>query len=371
MDAQKLRADAWGHSAEIKSGALRVGDVVSAEVDAVRREDIARAHSATHLMHSALRIVLGGHVEQRGSLVEAGRLRFDFSHGAAVSAEELREAERIVNEQVRRNAETQTETLSYDDAVGRGATALFGEKYGDIVRMVTIGAGYSVELCGGTHARRAGDIGLFRFAGESAIAAGIRRVEAVAGGEAVLFSQEESRVLLAGAALLKSPPGKVAEKISQLQEERKNAERELEKLRAAQTGALAAELAAKAERMGGGERFGGEGCGRGGERAAGVGRGVARAAGVALRDISGRGRGDGGAGGRGFGWGEVGRAGVGEGCGVGGGGEGGRSGGFCAGGRGGFGEVGFGGGGCAGMGAGAGLVSFDVRAEGEGAAEDN
>ena len=250
LDAQKLRADAWGHSAEIKSGALRVGDVVSAEVDAVRRENIARAHSATHLMHSALRIVLGGHVEQRGSLVEAGRLRFDFSHGSAVSAEELREAERIVNEQVRRNAETQTETLSYDDAVARGAMALFGEKYGDIVRMVTIGADYSVELCGGTHARRAGDIGLFRFAGESAIAAGIRRVEAVAGGEAVLFSQEESRVLLAGAALLKSAPGKVAEKISQLQEERKNAERELEKLRAAQTGALAAELAAKAERMG-------------------------------------------------------------------------------------------------------------------------
>ena len=250
LDAQKLRADAWGHSAEIKKGALRVGDVVSAEVDSARRANIARAHSATHLMHSALRIVLGDHVAQRGSLVEAGRLRFDFSHNAAVSAEELREAERIVNERIRRNDEAQTETLPYDDAVARGATALFGEKYGDIVRMVTIGADYSVELCGGTHVCRAGDIGFFRFAGESAIAAGIRRVEAVAGGEAVLFSQEESRALLSGAALLKSPPEKLAEKIAQLQEERKNAARELEKLRAAQTGALALELAAKAERMG-------------------------------------------------------------------------------------------------------------------------
>ena len=251
VDAQKLRADAWGHSVEIKSGRVRAGDVVRAEVDAPRRADIARAHSATHLMHSALRIVLGEHVAQRGSLVEAGRLRFDFSHNAAATAEELREAEKIVNEQIRRNAEAQTEILSYDDAAARGATALFGEKYGDIVRMVTIGADYSVELCGGTHVGRAGDIGFFRFAGESAIAAGIRRVEAVVGGEAILYSQSEHRALAEGAALLKAPPEKLAEKISQLQEERRGAERELEKLRAARLGAVAAQLAQKAARMGG------------------------------------------------------------------------------------------------------------------------
>ena len=250
-DTQKIRADAWGHSVEVKSGRVRVGDVVSAEVDAGRRADIARAHSATHLMHSALRMVLGSHVEQRGSLVEAGRLRFDFSHNGAATAEELREAEKIVNGQIRRNLETQTETLSYDDALSRGATALFGEKYGDIVRMVTIGPDYSVELCGGTHAGRAGDIGLFRFAGESAIAAGIRRVDAVVGAEAILLSQEERLALLSGAALLKSPPEKLAEKIRQLQEERKSAERELEKLRAERSGALAAELAAKARQLGG------------------------------------------------------------------------------------------------------------------------
>ena len=249
-DTQKIRADVWGHKVKMQKRTIRVDDVVSCDVDAERRANIARAHSATHLMHSALRKVLGEHVAQRGSLVEAGRLRFDFSHTAAVSVEELREVERIVNEQVRRNEEVKTETLPYDDAVARGAMALFGEKYGDIVRMVTIGADYSVELCGGTHVSRAGDIGFFRFVGESAIAAGIRRVEAVAGVNAVLFSQEEHHALLSASILLKSPPGKVAEKISQLQEERKNAERELEKLRAAQTGALAAELAAKAERMG-------------------------------------------------------------------------------------------------------------------------
>ena len=250
-DAQKLRADSWGHSVKIKNGTVRVGDVVSAEVDAARRADIARAHSATHLMHSALRMVLGNHVAQRGSLVESGRLRFDFSHNAAATADELREAEKIVNEQIRRNAEAQTETLPYDDAVARGATALFGEKYGDIVRMVTIGADYSVELCGGTHVVRAGDIGYFRFTGETAVAAGVRRVEAVAGGQAVEFSQALDAALGRASSALKSPPEKLAEKISQLQEERKSAERELEKLRAAQSDALAAELAAGANRLGG------------------------------------------------------------------------------------------------------------------------
>ena len=250
-DAQKLRADSWGHSVKIKNGTVRVGDVVSAEVDAARRADIARAHSATHLMHSALRMVLGNHVAQRGSLVESGRLRFDFSHNAAATADELREAEKIVNEQIRRNAEAQTETLPYDDAVARGATALFGEKYGDIVRMVVIGEDYSVELCGGTHVVRAGDIGYFRFTGETAVAAGVRRVEAVAGGQAVEFSQALDAALGRASSALKSPPEKLAEKISQLQEERKSAERELEKLRAAQSDALAAELAGRANRMGG------------------------------------------------------------------------------------------------------------------------
>ena len=250
-DAQKIRADVWGHSAKVNEGAIRVGDVLQCEVDAARRADIARAHSATHLMHSALRTVLGDHVEQRGSLVEAGRLRFDFSHNAAATADELREAEKIVNAQIRRNAETQTETLTYDDAVARGATALFGEKYGDIVRMVTIGADYSVELCGGTHASRAGDAGLFRFVGESAVAAGVRRVEAVVGESAVEFSQAREEMLVRAAAELKSPPEKLAERISQMREEMKVARRELEKTQSAQVGAKAGELAATAEEIGG------------------------------------------------------------------------------------------------------------------------
>ena len=231
LNTRKLRTDVWEHSVKIKSGAVRVGDVVSAEVDAARRMDIARAHSATHLMHSALRMVLGEHVAQRGSLVESGRLRFDFSHNAAMTADELRKAEQIVNEQIRRNAEAQTETLPYDDAVARGATALFGEKYGDIVRMVTIGAGYSVELCGGTHVGRAGDIGYFRFTGETAVGTGTRRVEAVVGKNAVDLSRVEGDALAEAIHLLKVEPKKVGRKVQQLQAGLRSAHVELNKVK--------------------------------------------------------------------------------------------------------------------------------------------
>ena len=255
-DTQKLRTDAWGHSVEISKGRIRVDDYVLARVDTIRRESVKCAHSATHLMHFALREILGPHVEQRGSLVDRDQLRFDFSHNAPISTDQLRRVEDHVNNQIRHNVEVLTDTMSYQDALGKGAMALFGEKYGDEVRVVEIGL--SIELCGGTHVNRSGNIGYFRFISQSAVAAGIRRVGAMVGDLAVTASQLEREGLAQAAMQLKVssaslgvPIEEVAAKISQLQEERREAERELEKLRAARLGAVAAQLAQKAARMGG------------------------------------------------------------------------------------------------------------------------
>ena len=192
-DTQKIRADVWGHVATVKEGALKVGDTVHNAVDDYRRTNITYNHSAAHLMHAALRQVLGNHVEQRGSLIAPDHLRFDFSHNAAITQEELRKIESIVNRQIRANHETEIASMSYDDAIQRGAMALFGEKYGDIVRTVTINPDFSVELCAGTHVRRAGEIGIFQFIGESSIAAGIRRVEAVTVPGALLRAQKTEK----------------------------------------------------------------------------------------------------------------------------------------------------------------------------------
>ncbi|MBE8158657.1 MAG: alanine--tRNA ligase, partial [Betaproteobacteria bacterium] len=188
-DTQKIRADVWGHIVKIADGVIKVGGKVECEVDAPRRQNIARNHSATHLLHAALRKVLGGHVRQKGSLVAAEYLRFDFSHGGALSENELREVEEIINGQIRANSKVQTELLPYKDAIKRGAMALFGEKYGGTVRMVSIDPAFSLELCGGTHVARAGDVGFFQIVSEGAVAAGVRRIEASCAAAALSRAQ--------------------------------------------------------------------------------------------------------------------------------------------------------------------------------------
>ena len=176
-DTQKIQPDVFGHHGNLVKGALSVGDTVDAKVDGEQRAQTMRNHSATHLMHKALREVLGDHVSQKGSLVDADKTRFDFSHNAPMTADEIRRVEEIVNREILANAATEAKLMGYDDAVGAGAMALFGEKYGDEVRVLSIGS--SRELCGGTHVSRTGDIGLFKIVAEGGVAAGIRRVEAV------------------------------------------------------------------------------------------------------------------------------------------------------------------------------------------------
>jgi alanyl-tRNA synthetase len=178
-DTQK-RGAAHAHRGTLKSGVLRLGDTLTAEVDAARRQAIRLNHTATHLLHAALRSVLGTHVVQKGSLVAADRLRFDFSHFQPVTADELQRIERLVNEQIRANEEADTRHMDYEDAIAGGAMALFGEKYDKRVRVLRLGE-FSTELCGGTHVARTGDIGLFHILGESGVAAGVRRIEAVTG----------------------------------------------------------------------------------------------------------------------------------------------------------------------------------------------
>ena len=250
-DTQKIRSDIWGHKAKIESGALRVGDAVVCRVDAKRRAKIERNHSATHLLHSALRRVLGGHIEQRGSLVADDYLRFDVSHGKSVAPEELTQVEEIVNEQIRANAETKTEQMSYDDAVKkRGATALFGEKYGDKVRVVTIDPEFSIELCGGTHVARAGDIGYCHLRGESAVAAGVRRIEAQTGAVAVAAARHLESRLRSLAETLKTPAERIEEKIEALREALKIEQRKTREFEARAASEQARALAAQIETIG-------------------------------------------------------------------------------------------------------------------------
>ena len=251
-DTQKIRSDIWGHKAKIESGALRVGDAVVCRVDAQRRAKIERNHSATHLLHSALRRVLGAHIEQRGSLVADDYLRFDVSHGKSVTPEELTQVEEIVNEQIRANAETKTEQMSYDDAVKkRGATALFGEKYGDKVRVVTIDPEFSIELCGGAHVTRAGDIGYCHLRGESAVAAGVRRIEAQTGAVAVAAARHLESRLRSLAETLKTPAERIEEKVEALREALKIEQRKTREFEARAASEQARALAAQIETVGG------------------------------------------------------------------------------------------------------------------------
>jgi alanyl-tRNA synthetase len=214
------------HFGAMEQGSLRAGDTVEAIVDAERRQAVRLNHSATHLMHAALRQVLGEHVTQKGSLVAPDRLRFDFSHYEAVGAEQLAAIEELVNDEIRANRPADVRLMTYDDAMKSGAMALFGEKYGDEVRVLRFGD-FSVELCGGTHVDRTGDIGMFKITSEGGVAAGIRRIEAVTGKGALDWVESTRARLAEVAGLLRSQPDQVALKIQQLQKRNKDLEREL------------------------------------------------------------------------------------------------------------------------------------------------
>jgi len=218
------------HHGRVSKGEIRLGQRARAEVDGPRRRDVMRNHSATHLLHLALREILGAHVQQKGSLVAPDRLRFDFSHFEPLSEEEVRRIEDRVNEMVLRNAETEVKRGSMDDAKAEGAVMLFGEKYGDEVRMVRIGED-SLELCGGTHVARSGDIGLFKIVAEGAVASGIRRVEAMTGHGALAWVRQRERVLREASAALKARPEELTTRVQKLQQRTKELERELEQAR--------------------------------------------------------------------------------------------------------------------------------------------
>lgn len=217
--------DSWLHRGRVIEGQLSTGDQVSTVVDHETRDAIRLNHSATHLLHAALRQVLGEHVNQRGSLVDSEKLRFDFSHFEAVSKSELREIERLVNQQVRQNSPIETEVMDINAAKEKGAMALFGEKYSEEVRVLTMGDGFSVELCGGTHAVRTGDIGLFRIVSEQGIASGVRRIEALTGRGALTEVEETDDLLSESASLLKAEKTSIAEKIQSLVDQNKKLEK--------------------------------------------------------------------------------------------------------------------------------------------------
>ncbi|GAB7537698.1 alanine--tRNA ligase [Burkholderia sp. 3C] len=243
-DTLKVQAEVVGHHGEVAQGVLKVGDTVRAEIDIARRMRTERNHSATHLMHKALREVLGSHVQQKGSLVDADKTRFDFAHNAPLSDDEIRKVEAIVNAEILANAPGVVQNMSYDDAVKGGAMALFGEKYGDEVRVLDLG--FSRELCGGTHVSRTGDIGFFKIVVEGGVAAGIRRVEAITGDNAVRFVQELDARLNTAAAMLKAQPAELTQRIGQVQDQVKSLEKELAALKSKLASSQGDELAQQA-----------------------------------------------------------------------------------------------------------------------------
>ncbi len=244
QDTQK-QGDVFLHRVTVQSGSVTVGADTKAKVDEQSRQDIACNHSATHLLHAALRQILGEHVQQKGSLVEAGRLRFDFSHFEAITPEQLAEIEARVNRKIRANLLVETKLMSQEEAQASGAMALFGEKYGDVVRVLSMGD-FSVELCGGTHVKRTGDIGVFKITSEGGVAAGVRRIEAVAGEGALRYIGETEKNLAHIAALLKADSGTVQAKTQQLIERSRHLEKELEQLKAKLASSQGGDLAAQA-----------------------------------------------------------------------------------------------------------------------------
>ena len=228
-DTQKIQASVFGHHGVVRTGTLKVGNGVTAKVDTLARARTVRHHSATHLMHKALREVLGSHVQQKGSQVDPDKTRFDFAHTQPVTADEILRIERIVNDEIIANAATRSRVMAIDEAQKTGAMMLFGEKYGDEVRVLDIGS--SCELCGGTHVGRTGDIGLFKIVMEAGVAAGVRRIEAVCGDIAVLRVQQQQALLDAVAAELKAQPAEAAARVAQILDHAKALEKELARLK--------------------------------------------------------------------------------------------------------------------------------------------
>jgi len=248
-DTLKVQADVVGHHGTLEQGTLKIGDVLRAEIDAHRRARTQRNHSATHLMHKALREVLGAHVQQKGSLVDAEKTRFDFAHNAPMTDDEIRRVEQIVNNEILANAPGIVRVMPYDEAVKGGAMALFGEKYGDEVRVLDLG--FSRELCGGTHVHRTGDIGFFKIVVEGGVAAGIRRVEAITGDNAVRYVQELDARVNEAAAALKAQPSELTQRIAQVQDQVKSLEKELGALKSKLASSQGDELAQQATEVGG------------------------------------------------------------------------------------------------------------------------
>ncbi|KVF73623.1 alanine--tRNA ligase [Burkholderia diffusa] len=248
-DTLKVQADVIGHHGTLEQGTLKIGDVLRAEIDAQRRARTQRNHSATHLMHKALREVLGAHVQQKGSLVDAEKTRFDFAHNAPMTDDEIRRVEQIVNNEILANAPGIVRVMPYDEAVKGGAMALFGEKYGDEVRVLDLG--FSRELCGGTHVHRTGDIGFFKIVVEGGVAAGIRRVEAITGDNAVRYVQELDARVNQAAAALKAQPSELTQRIAQVQDQVKSLEKELGALKSKLASSQGDELAQQAVEIGG------------------------------------------------------------------------------------------------------------------------
>jgi alanyl-tRNA synthetase len=243
-DTQKIQASVFGHHGVVKTGTLKVGNGVTAKVDIAARNRTMRHHSATHLMHKALRETLGGHVQQKGSLVDPDKTRFDFAHNAPMTAEEIRKVEAIVNAEILANAVAEAKVMPLADAQKTGAMMLFGEKYGDEVRVLSIGS--SKELCGGTHVSRTGDIGLFKVTSEGGVAAGVRRIEAVCGDVAIAWVDEREKTLAEVTTALKAQPHEVAQKAAQTVEHVRALEKELARLKSKLASSQGDDLAVQA-----------------------------------------------------------------------------------------------------------------------------
>jgi alanyl-tRNA synthetase len=243
-DTIKVQADVYGHQGRVVEGTVKVGDTLDARVDAQRRARTMRNHSVTHLMHKALREVLGGHVQQKGSLVTPERTRFDFAHNAPLGAAQIAQVEALVNAEILANMPTRAQVLPIEEAQKLGAMMLFGEKYGDVVRVLDIGT--SRELCGGTHVARTGDIGLFKIVAESGIAAGVRRVEAVTGDNALAYLQSLEATVHGVAGTLKASPEEVPARLHSVLEQLRALEKELASAKGRLASSQGDELVAKA-----------------------------------------------------------------------------------------------------------------------------